>query len=84
MINVSLNQTLSRTIITAMTTQLVVCAMLFLGGESIQGFAIALTLGILIGTYSSVYIASSLLLYLNVSKEDLMVPIKDNSQDSTP
>tara|TARA_R110001592_G_scaffold97389_4_gene278949 strand:- start:2320 stop:3270 length:951 start_codon:yes stop_codon:yes gene_type:complete len=84
MINVSLNQTLSRTIITAMTTQLVVCAMLFLGGESIQGFAIALTLGILIGTYSSVYIASSLLLYLNVSKEDLMVPIKDSSQDSTP
>lgn len=84
MINVSLNQTLSRTIITAMTTQLVVCAMLFLGGESIQGFAIALTLGILIGTYSSVYIASSLLLYLNVSKEDLMAPIKEDSQDSMP
>ena len=84
MINVSLNQTLSRTIITAMTTQLVVCSMLLLGGESIKGFAIALTLGIVIGTYSSVYIASSLLLYLKVSKEDLMVPIKDGSQDSTP
>lgn len=84
LINLSLNQTLSRTIITAMTTQLVVCAMLFMGGESIQGFAVALTLGIVIGTYSSVYIASSLLLYLNVSKEDLMVPIKDGSQDSMP
>lgn len=84
MINVSLNQTLSRTIITAMTTQLVVCSMLLLGGESIQGFAIALTLGIVIGTYSSVYIASSLLLYFNVSKEDLITPIKEGSQDSMP
>lgn len=84
MINVSLTQTLSRTIITAMTTQLVVCSMLLLGGESIQGFAIALTLGIVIGTYSSVYIASSLLLYLNVSKEDLITPIKEGSQDSMP
>lgn len=82
LINLSLNQTLSRTIITAMTTQLVVCAMLIMGGESIQGFAIALTLGIVIGTYSSVYIASSLLLYLHVTKEDLMVPIKEGTQDS--
>lgn len=84
MINVSLNQTLSRTIITAMTTQLVVCSMLVLGGESIKGFAIALTLGIVIGTYSSVYIASSLLMYLKVGKEDLMVPIKEGTQDSMP
>ncbi|MGJ8687881.1 MAG: protein translocase subunit SecF [Gammaproteobacteria bacterium] len=85
LINLSLNQTLSRTIITAMTTQLVVCAMLIMGGESIQGFATALTLGIVIGTYSSVYIASSLLLYLKVTKEDLMVPVnKEGAQDSMP
>ena len=67
-----------------MTTQLVVCAMLVMGGESIKGFAIALTLGIVIGTYSSVYIASSLLLYLKVTKEDLMVPVKENVEESMP
>lgn len=84
LINLSLSQTLSRTIITAGTTQLVVCAMLFMGGESIQGFATALTLGIVIGTYSSIYIASSLLLYLKVTKEDLMVPVREGAQDSMP
>src|SRR3989338_9059043 len=70
LINLSLNQTLSRTIITAMTTLLVVFAMLFAGGETIKGFAIALAIGIIIGTYSSVYIASNLLLEMKVSKED--------------
>ncbi|MCB1664794.1 MAG: protein translocase subunit SecF [Pseudomonadales bacterium] len=84
LINLSLTQTLSRTIITAGTTQLVVCAMLIMGGESIQGFATALTLGIVIGTYSSIYIASSLLLYLKVTKEDLMVPVREGAQDSMP
>lgn len=54
------------------------------GGESIQGFATALTLGIVIGTYSSIYIASSLLLYLKVTKEDLMVPVREGAQDSMP
>ncbi len=84
LINLSLNQTLSRTIITAMTTLLVVIAMLVVGGESIKGFAIALTLGIVVGTYSSVYIASSLLLKLNVTKEDLMAPPKEGAQDLMP
>lgn len=83
-INISLSQTLSRTIITAATTQLVVIAMLVMGGESIKGFATALTLGIVIGTYSSVYIASALLLYFKVTKEDLMTPIKEGSPDSMP
>jgi len=83
LINTSLNQTMSRTIITGLTTQLVICAMLLLGGESIKGFAIALTLGVVVGTYSSVYIASSLLLYLKVTKEDLMVPVREGD-DSTP
>ncbi|MDX1490655.1 MAG: protein translocase subunit SecF [Pseudohongiellaceae bacterium] len=84
LINLSLNQTLSRTVITAFTTLLVVIAMLIMGGESIEGFAIALTIGIVVGTYSSVYIASSLLLRLNVSKEDLMVPEKEGAVDDMP
>ena len=84
LINLSLNQTLSRTIITALTTLLVVFAMLFAGGETIKGFAIALALGIIIGTYSSVYIASNLLLEFKVSKEDLMEPAKEGASDSMP
>jgi preprotein translocase subunit SecF len=84
LINLSLNQTLSRTIITAFTTLLVVVAMLVMGGESIKGFAIALTIGIVVGTYSSVYIASSLLLKLNVTKEDLMAPVKEGAADDMP
>ncbi|OGT71023.1 MAG: protein-export membrane protein SecF [Gammaproteobacteria bacterium RIFCSPLOWO2_02_FULL_57_10] len=84
LINLSLNQTLSRTIITAMTTLLVVFAMLFAGGETIKGFAIALAIGIIIGTYSSVYIASNLLLEMKVSKEDLMAPVKEGASDSMP
>lgn len=84
LINLSLNQTLSRTIITAFTTLVVVVAMLVVGGETIQGFAIALTLGIIIGTYSSVYIASNLLLVMNVSKEDLTVAVKEDATDSLP
>lgn len=84
LINISLNQTLSRTTITSGTTLLVVLAMLLAGGDSIQGFAIALTLGIIIGTYSSIYVGSTLLLMMNVSKEDLMPPPKENEADSLP
>lgn len=84
LINISLNQTLSRTTITSGTTLMVVLAMLLAGGDSIQGFAIALTLGIIIGTYSSIYVGSTLLLLMNVSKEDLMPPPKENEADSLP
>ncbi len=84
LINISLNQTLSRTTITSGTTLLVVLAMLLAGGDSIQGFAIALTLGIIIGTYSSIYVGSTLLLMMNVSKEDLMPPPKENEAASLP
>src|SRR5690606_9540570 len=73
LINISLNQTLSRTIVTSGTTLIVVVAMLVVGGETIRGFAIALTIGISVGTYSSIYICSKLLLVLKVSKEDVMV-----------
>ncbi len=84
LINASLNQTLSRTTITAGTTLLVVVAMLVAGGDSIQGFATALCLGITIGTYSSIYVGSTVLLMLGVTKEDLMVPPKEGAADSMP
>lgn len=70
--NISLNQTLSRTLMTSITTLLVLIALAFLGGEIIHNFAIALLVGVVIGTYSSIYVASPLVLALGVSKEDLM------------
>ncbi len=84
LINISLNQTLSRTTITSGTTLLVVLAMLFAGGDSIKGFATALTLGIIIGTYSSIYVGSTLLLMMKVTKEDLIAPPKESEADSLP
>jgi len=71
--NISLNQTLSRTMMTSLTTLLVLIALALLGGEIIHNFAIALTVGVVIGTYSSIFVASPLVLSLGVSKEDLMV-----------
>jgi len=70
--NISLNQTLSRTLMTSVTTLLVLVALAFLGGEIIHNFSIALLVGVVIGTYSSIYVASPLVLTLGVSKEDLM------------
>ncbi|HIA08369.1 MAG TPA: protein translocase subunit SecF [Chromatiaceae bacterium] len=70
-VNRSLNQTLSRTVITSATTLLVLAALFFLGGEIIHGFALALLFGVVIGTYSSIYIASSTLLAMGISKADL-------------
>ncbi len=72
--NISLNQTLSRTLMTSLTTLLVLLALAILGGEIIHNFAIALLIGVVIGTYSSIYVASPLVLVLGVSKEDLMEP----------
>ena len=80
LINKSLNQTLSRTLITSFTTLLVLFSILFIGGESTQGFAVALIIGVFIGTYSSIYIASNVLLYMNISREDLMIPVKEGSE----
>lgn len=71
-INSSLNQTLSRTLMTSLTTLLVLLALFVLGGEIIHGFAFALIIGVLIGTYSSIYVASATILLLGVSKADLM------------
>jgi len=84
-INASINQTLSRTLMTSITTLLVLIALFVFGGEVIHSFSIALIVGVIVGTYSSIYIASSSLLALNVSKEDLMQaevenPNEDGSQ----
>ena len=71
-INGSLNQTLSRTLVTSGTTLAVVVCLYIFGGEMIRGFSIALAVGILIGTYSSIYIASSALITMQVSRQDLL------------
>ena len=70
--NLSINQTLSRTIMTSFLTLLVVVALLLFGGESLHGFSLALFLGIIIGTYSSIYVASSLAITFGLSREDLL------------
>jgi preprotein translocase subunit SecF len=80
MVNVSLNQTLGRTIITSFTTLLVLVSILLVGGDSTQVFAIALIIGVVVGTYSSIYIASNVILMMNVTREDLMIPIKEGSE----
>ena len=83
-INSSLTQTLSRTLMTSLTTILVLLALFFLGGEIIHGFAFALLIGVLVGTYSSIYVASTSALMLGVSKEDLMPVQKENVVDDRP
>ena len=79
LVNRALNQTLSRTMITSFTTLLVLFSILFIGGDSTQGFAIALIIGVLVGTYSSIYIASNIIIYMNVTREDLMIPIQEGA-----
>lgn len=76
-INESLSQTLGRTLVTSLTTLLVLLALFFVGGELIHSFSIALIIGIVVGTYSSIYVAANVLLMMNISKEDLMVPEKE-------
>ena len=79
-INISLNQSLTRTVITSLTTLLVLIALLVFGGEMIKPFAIALIIGVVVGTYSSMYVASTSALALGVSKEDLM-PVEKEGAD---
>lgn len=83
--NTSINQTLSRSVITSGTTVLVVVALLLLGGEAVNGFALALIVGIVVGTYSSIFIASAAALALDVKPLDLMPPkVDDTEVDSLP
>ena len=80
-INRSLNQTLSRTLMTSLTTLLVLVALFFLGGELIHGFATTLIIGVVIGTYSSIYVASTCTLRLGVQKADLMPVQKEGAEE---
>ena len=80
-INQSLSETLGRTLVTSLTTLLVLISLALVGGEMINGFAIALLVGVVVGTYSSIYVAANLLLTLGVSKDDLMMPLPDELED---
>jgi preprotein translocase subunit SecF len=82
--NTAINQTLSRTIITSATTMLTVLALFFFGGEIIHGFSIALIVGIVVGTYSSIYIATPAVLAMGVSRDDLMPVKKEGAGDEQP
>ena len=83
-INRSLNQTLGRTLVTSLTTLLVLVALIIAGGETIRGFASALTIGIVVGTYSSIYVAASVLVLMKITREDLLVPEKEGEQTDAP
>ena len=76
--NISVNEMLARTIITGVTTLIVLIALLMLGGESVAPFSIALIVGVIVGTYSSIYTASSTALYLDVNAQDLLPPAEDS------
>ena len=69
LINQSLNETMSRTLLTSVTTLLALFSLYFLGGEVLKGFTLAMIIGVFIGTYSSVFIASQIILYLNVKRD---------------
>ena len=83
--NQSINQTLPRTVLTSVTTLLVVLTLLLVGGEIMEGFAIALLIGIVIGTYSSIFVASPSVLMLGISREDMLPVVKEAVEgDSAP
>ena len=78
--NTSINQTLSRTVITSLTTLLVLAALFIFGGKIINGFALALIIGVIVGTYSSVFVASTTVLALGITKEDMMPVEKEGAE----
>lgn len=80
LINISLNQTLSRTLMTSFTTLLVLISLFYFGGEMIHGFATALLIGVVVGTYSSIYVASVMAVVLGVSREDLLPVEKEGAE----
>ena len=83
-INRSLNNTLGRTLITSLTTLLVLFSLLFLGGEIIRNFAIALSIGVVVGTYSSIYVLTNVLLSMDITADDLAERTKDSFDDGMP
>jgi preprotein translocase subunit SecF len=82
-VNLSINQTLLRSVITHLTTLLVLSALFFMGGQSVHSFAIALMVGVVVATYSSIYISTGLAILLGISREDLLPP-KDEAVDELP
>ena len=82
--NLSLNQTLGRTIMTSVTTALVLLALMFLGGELIHNFALGLLIGVVVGTYSSIYVAANILLMMNLTREDLIPAELEEELDDRP
>ena len=81
--NISINQTISRTLMTSFTTLMVLLSLFFLGGEVIHSFALALIIGVLVGTYSSIYVATTSALALGISRSDLLLPEKED-EDPRP
>ncbi|BFM07666.1 protein translocase subunit SecF [Halioxenophilus aromaticivorans] len=79
-INISLSETLGRTLVTSLTTLLVLLALFFVGGELIHGFSIALIVGVVIGTYSSIYVAANILLAMNINTQDLIEQPKEGAE----
>ena len=82
--NTSINQTLARTIITSGSTALTMVALFLFGGETLRGFAVAMLIGIGVGTYSSIFIATPVTLMLGITREDMLPPKKEAVQDSLP
>ncbi|MCE0758565.1 protein translocase subunit SecF [Marinobacter sp. G11] len=80
-INQSIHETITRTINTSGTTLVVLIALYFLGGEAINNFALALMIGVVVGTYSSIYVSANMLMVMGVTREDLMVPAKEGDGD---
>jgi len=76
--NISINQTISRTLMTSLTTLLVLLSLFFLGGEVIHSFSLALIIGVVVGSYSSIYVATTSALALGISRSDLMLPEKED------
>tara|TARA_B100000676_G_scaffold104963_1_gene104732 strand:- start:255 stop:1169 length:915 start_codon:yes stop_codon:yes gene_type:complete len=79
-VNRSINQTLSRTLITSLTTLLVLLALFFFGGDMIKGFSQALIIGVLIGTYSSIYVVANMLLGMSITQDDLAIPEPEGAE----
>lgn len=83
-VNTSINQTISRTLMTSFTTLLVLISLFLLGGEVIHSFALALIIGVLVGTYSSIYVATTSALALGISRSDLLLPDKEGEDTARP
>jgi len=83
-VNISINQTISRTLMTSFTTLLVLLSLFFLGGEVIHAFASALIIGVVVGTYSSIYVATTSALLLGISRSDLLLPDKEDEEMARP